>query len=186
MKEYHVGDVVWVARCAPYAEKRVPCPVCFGKREVTLILGNKDTVVLPCENCQLGYDPPTGYVTVREPVVKAERVTIDRVKITETTEGQVREYATNMVTSGAGTTCQILGNDKIFDTEEEALIRATEDAQKMNNENRNPKAKFDRSYTWNAGYHMREAKRLQRQVEYHEKQAVLCKAKAKAKAKVES
>jgi len=36
----------------------------------------------------------------------------------------------------------------------------------------------NKSYAWNAGYHLREAKRHRKDAEYHEKKAVLLKAKA--------
>jgi hypothetical protein len=178
MKEYRVGDIVWVAECAPYVEKRVLCPVCFGKKEVTLILGNGDSVILPCGNCQAGYDQPTGYVTIHEPVVRASQKRIDRVEIIETEEGQVREYGAELFASGCGTTYQALDNNKIFDTEVEALRKAQHDAEEIS-KNQNPKAKLDKSYSWNAGYHMRHAKRLREEIEYHEKQAILCKSRTK-------
>ncbi len=53
MPKFKVGDTVWVAKCR-YEPVQKLCPTCFGKKEVTLILGNGDSVILPC-NSDLGY-----------------------------------------------------------------------------------------------------------------------------------
>jgi hypothetical protein len=41
------------------------------------------------------------------------------------------------------------------------------------------KKNMNKKYSWNAGYHLKEAKRSEEQAAYHRKKAMLCKAKAK-------
>jgi len=66
---FKIGDVVYFAS-AGQRQVDIPCPVCFGKREVTLILGNGDSVELPCDYCGKGYDGPRGYVLEYEYAAK--------------------------------------------------------------------------------------------------------------------
>jgi hypothetical protein len=40
---FKIGDTVWVPDCGN-RQKQIPCPVCFGKLRVTIILGNEETV----------------------------------------------------------------------------------------------------------------------------------------------
>jgi len=39
MERFKIGDKVWVARYSENTAISVPCPVCYGKLKVTLILG---------------------------------------------------------------------------------------------------------------------------------------------------
>ena len=67
---YNVGDIVFYAS-NDSREERIPCPVCFGKLQVIVILGNGTEVLVDCGYCGKGYEGPKGYVTkyVREPRV---------------------------------------------------------------------------------------------------------------------
>lgn len=167
MKEYHVGDQVWVATFNPSAEVKVTCPVCYGEKKVTLILGNGDSVILPCQHCQQGQNGPTGFVTEQVRSTKAEKVTIDTVRITETMEGQTREYEANG---------QALPKENIFDTETEALEKAKRLAAEWIAEHDPLKEIPDKSYSWNAGYHLQRMENLRKKLRYHKKRAMLCRA----------
>lgn len=172
MKPYNVGDVVWWAHCGTEHVSH-PCPVCFGKRQVTLVLGNDDQVILPCSYCSHGYEDPTGIETEYEYVVKPERKTITSIEIQVSSTDEKREYRSD----------SYLNIEDIFDTEGEALTRCLEVKQKLEEDQRTLakylKEKAEKSFAWNAGYHMRATKKLRQQIEYHEKMAVLCKAKTK-------
>ncbi len=41
------------------------------------------------------------------------------------------------------------------------------------------KKEAKKSFAWNAGYHLREAKNHRKQAEYHDTKAIFCKAKGK-------
>lgn len=172
MKKYNVGDAVWVARYQRLPLSKV-CPVCYEKREVVLILGNGDQVTLPCKYCQSGYDPPTGRVTEYEFTTNPERVTITEVRVSQSTEGETVEYLSSNY---------ILYPNVVFDTREEALAKGEELAkeQALLESTRVEYLKKDakKSFSWNAGYHMREAKRHEKDAEYHREKAALCKARA--------
>lgn len=177
MKIYQIGDVVWAAAIT---HKTViePCPVCFGNKQVTLILGNGDQVILPCEYCQKGFDQPTGEISVgyfAEPV--AFQIQIDGVEQrVHDNETEVRYYV------GRGNVSSIYYNHQVADTEEEALALAMARLEAKNAEAgkvTNPKFNPYKSYTWNAGYHIREMKSHLEMAEYHRKNAIVCQERSK-------
>ena len=169
----NINDVVW---WATYENKEVSkqCIVCYGKKEVTLVLGNGDNVTLPCSYCGTGYEEPRGYTREYEFVSNVQQIAIDKVSIEKTLVGDIVEYSYG---------CYCLRPDMIFDTKEEAEEKIkTLIAARIGDENtKSEHIKKDKykSFTWNAGYHMREAKKAKEQVEYHEKKAILCKERSK-------
>lgn len=173
IKQYKVGDEVWYARYDKIGVKK-PCPVCYGEKEVTLILGNKEQVKIPCDYCGKGWDEPRGYVTVYEYVAKAQHLIITGIESKQGSIGEEIRYY-----SGG----RYFSNGDLFDTETEAQARCTEKAQEAEREEwataERLKKNHYKSYAWNAGYHLREANDCRKQAEYHEKKARLCKERAK-------
>jgi len=172
MKVFNAGDRVWHAECGiKQVEKN--CPVCYGKREVTLILGNDDRVVMPCNYCAPGYESPRGYITEYEYRAEPQQITITEVEVTQTTTGEKRKYRSK---------CYGYDNEDLFATYDEALERCRKVKDEREKE-QTTQAKYLKksktaSYSWNAGYHLKEARRIEKTVAYHKKMAVLCKAKA--------
>jgi hypothetical protein len=175
-EEYHVGDRVWWARCDT-RQVTHPCHICYGKLRVTLILGNGDSVDLACDYCGKGQGGPTGIIREYEYVTGAEMVTITKVTTTTQEDGEKREYHSN-----GGWIPDV---SDLFPTEAEALARC-EEKTRMANEEQRTKACYlkkheQKSYAWNAGYHLREAKRSEEEAKRHRDKAVLCKAREKGK-----
>lgn len=170
---YKVGDVVWWATAENKQIEKV-CPICFGTLKVTLILGNGNQVVLPCDYCKCGCDGPFGTVREYEFVSGVKQMVIDHVFIQQQVSGDVVEYRSDHY---------CLDQENIFDTREAAEQRVIEICanMKLEQETRaeNIKKNTNKSYSWNAGYHMREVKEAKKRIEYHERMAVLCKAKSK-------
>lgn len=173
-----VGDHLWWARWERQAQHSRPCPVCYGKREVTLILGNGDTVTTPCDYCGKGFEGPRGVVKEYGPLAAAEPVTISSVTATETADGTEYEYRAR--SSECSSWVPVAAD--LFRTEAEALVRAEEKAEaervRMEQSTAYLKHEAHKSISWHVGYHLREAKRHRREAEYHENMAKLCKAKA--------
>lgn len=174
MPKFKVGDTVWIAKCNWKPVRKI-CPTCFGKLEITLILGNGDSVILPCKGCAPGYDPPRGYISEYEYVVGPESTVISGMKI-EINYGKedVRYYHG----------CYSSYDEKdLFETEEEARIVAYEKKAQLEVEQvtkaEHIKKDVQKSFSWNAHYHMRHAKEDRKSAEYHDKMAVICKARAK-------
>ena len=170
---YNVGDKVWWATCGNRDVKK-PCPVCFGKKQVILILGNNDTVILPCSYCMRGYEGPFGYIKESEYVAKPEYMPITGVNIEKTSDGDKIEYR-----SGSW----ILRENRVFDNKEDALICCEGIKKKLEVEQRTRaksiKENKNKSYSWNAGYHLKEAKHHEKEAAYHRDMAKICKGKAR-------
>lgn len=173
MSKYKVGDTVWFSRCGQELVTSV-CPICCGKLSVILTLGNGDSVKLPCEYCGKGFDGPTGKSRKYEYVAAAEQQTITKVSIEETGDGEEVRYQGG---------CYGLHPDRVFDTKDEAVARCKEIAEenrlRHETQAKHVKENQNKNYSWNAGYHLREAKRDRTSAERHERMAVICKAKAK-------
>ena len=173
MPKFKVGDAVWIAKCGIESVRKI-CPTCFGKKEVILILGNDEWVVLPCKGCTPGFDPPRGYISEYEYVAEPEIMVISGITI-EISRGEenVRYQCENRIfdekdiwaTAGEA---RIVANEKKVKQDEDQVTRAE-----------HIKKDVQKSFSWNANYHMRHAKKDRESAEYHDKMAVICKAKAK-------
>ncbi len=68
--KFNLGDLVfWVEASSNYG-KEIPCPMCFGKRFVTIILGNGESELSQCGFCQHGIGAPSGTAKTWEPEAK--------------------------------------------------------------------------------------------------------------------
>jgi hypothetical protein len=176
MQEFGVGDWVWCARLKR-EQVDVPCPVCFTKKEVTVRLGNGDEVVVDCDYCSRGY--VSEYVEDGAP----ERYLITAKTVTEMSEGKRTGYHSHhYYFEDTG--------DLLFATESEAMARGLELARekKVKEETKSEYLKKNnlKSYAWNAGYHIRNARDHEKQAAYHHEKARLCKIKAKSVNDVEA
>lgn len=176
MTDYKIGDSVWIPRYRQ-EQKTITCPICFGKKEVTLILGNGDSVALPCSYCALGYESPRGIVVEYTLEPRAELVVITGKTSAEDERGVIVKYQS---TGG-----YIHTGDRVFGTRDEAQaeaeVMAAEERKEQETRTEHIKADKRKSFAWNAGYHMREARRDRKSAEYHEKMAAICKSRVKDK-----
>ena len=183
MQKFNIGDEVWVARYSQNAAISVLCPICYGKLKVTLILGNGDSVELPCEYCGMGKvgGVPTGRVTEHQVVSSPARCTISGIEIEISPTEEIIRYRSESF---------VLYEDKTFATKEEAQEKGEElkEAREKEESTRIEYLKKDtkKSFSWNAGYHLSAVKRAERDLEYHRKKAVLCKARVKEEAQREA
>lgn len=173
MPQFVVSDKAWYAKCQ-WEPIRQTCPTCFGKKEVTLILGNGESILLPCGGCAPGYNPPTGYISEYDFVVKPEPITITGMNI-EIDGGEER------VRYNSGSYC--FDDTDVFPTEEEARIKAEAKKKELDEEQRTRaehiKKNVHKSFSWNAHYHMREAKRHRKDALYHDEKAQMFNSKAR-------
>ncbi len=173
--KFKIGDTIYVSKFGRRGIK-IECPVCFGKKNITLILGNDDSVIMPCEFCKDGLGTPAkGYVTENRMDAGASAAVISKVSIEQTADGCKVEYQSGSY--------RYYSKD-VFATEDEALAESKLRADKYNLEHETKaefiKGKPDKNYSWNAGYHLRLVKNAERDIEYHSKMAKICKHRAKA------
>jgi hypothetical protein len=65
--KFNIGDTVYWVESGIHYGKEVPCPMCFGKRFVTLILGDSTEQKIECGFCQHGIDRASGVAKTWEP-----------------------------------------------------------------------------------------------------------------------
>ena len=173
-----VGDTVYVARAGSTETSR-PCRVCNGDKRVTLILGTGEHVSLDCEYCSRGYEAPTGRESFYEFRANPESYVISGIEAVSSAQGETIRYR-----SGSNGGYYTFDAIDCFPSAEAAAARCAElvaEAEVEQGRKMRTKEKANRSYAWNAGYHLREAKRCRDQADYHERKAVLMKEQEKVK-----
>jgi hypothetical protein len=176
MSKFNIGDTIWT----PLPAQRqidVLCPVCFGQRKVTVILGDDTHIETPCEFCCLGSDDPQGTVTEWTSSAGAMARIVTEVRETVTRTTHTVEYVCDT---------WVVTAERAFTTQEEAIAVAIaeSEAQALDEAERSATRKkhSHKSYAWHVGYHKREAKRAREQAAFHEQRAVECAARVRKKA----
>lgn len=180
VERFKVGDTVWIPYAGQLQTSR-PCRVCAGQKVVTLILGSGEHVQLDCGMCSKGYEQPSGIEEGWEFGADARSFHITGIEVVVDEEGEHVRYR-----SGSNGSYSSIEHEKCHATYEEALANAGEQVAEAERE-REARLAYkekdtNKSYAWNAGYHLREAKRCRAEAERHEKKAVLLKTKSKADA----
>ena len=160
--KFKIGDTVyWVEASANYG-KEIPCPMCFGKRFVTIILGDDSQQKIECGFCQHGCDRASGIAKTWEP-----HAYISSGKITGFSQKDGPRYEIDYKNKF---------EHELFDNEKDAeLVReckyqeVKEQAEKWFTENFHNCSK---KQIWSAGYHKSCIEREERTIEWHK--ARLC------------
>lgn len=174
---FNIGDKVFKGNYSRL-EKWITCPDCLGSKRVKMILGDASEVIIECGGCDPGgYQPSIGLVRQYEYGIEVKSYIVTGVR--QNTEKV--EYELNC---SDGSCC--IGYPKdTFSTEEEALAAAEvgrKEAEAEENKRWLAKTKDHRSWKWNAAYHRRCIKDLERQLEFHRGKVQVCAAKAKEEA----
>lgn len=169
------GKTVWTPIATQKLATRA-CPICFGKGRVTLILGNGDSCILPCDYCGKGHDVALGTVDEYDFVCDAYSVYVQYVSIRN--KGADDEEISLQEASGR---CTYAKN--AFLTKEEALSAAQAIKEKNEQEEirRISFLKKDKkkSFSWNAGYYLRQINDLKKEIALNERKVIYCKARSK-------
>lgn len=177
MNKFKVGDIAFAVRTGPTQTTR-PCRACNGDKKVTLILGSGEHVHLDCGACAKGCEYPTGTETGYEFQARLVPYTISGIEVTEDAEGRSVRYR-----SGSDNGYYTFDEDDLFaaeqDASEECVRKVAEHEEEAERQIGQKVKNTNKSYAWNATYHLREAKSHTRQAEYHRRKAVILKAKAK-------
>jgi len=131
-------------------------------------------VELPCRHCASGCDPPRGTVAVWSSGGHVSTRVITDIHTETSSDGEAHRYLAGHRSSDDTDT---------FATKDEAqkhaAVLAEEERVKQTSRAEYLKKDNLKSYSWNAGYHLRHAKSDRKNAEYHDKMAVLCKERAK-------
>jgi len=166
-----LGDNVWVASIERYTES-ILCLECFGKKSLTVILGDDSRVEIPCVGCACGYDPPTGFMSHAQYKPDVRRETIIRIEV----EPDKIEYLTQ--------NSHLFKDSEVFDTEEEAEKRAIILMNEHNEEEKKRmycKERPSRTWAWNVHYHRKQIRDAEKTIAYASEKLGIAKLKAKEK-----
>ena len=169
MKIYNIGDKVWYAQ-RKTIEEMVECPECFGKKYLTVILGDDSRVMINCAGCASGYLSSRGYIFYRKQDIDVSLVTIERVEINP----DYVEYKFN--------NCYIAKDIDIFPTKEQAEIKAKELAEEHNKkeiEKIYKKEKHNHTWAWHVYYYRDMIRRAEKDIERAKRKLDAAKSKAK-------
>jgi len=167
MMTFNIGDTVWYAASEP-RRVTIRCPVCFGKREVVVILGDDSRVAVDCDYCGKGYEGPQGSTIEYDSTPIAISDIVTGMELTATAQG------TSVAHYDLGKRSHVYP-DKVHADEATALAAAVEARREyMEGEDRRlgwKKETAPKDATWSVGYHMREAKKCSEKLKYHEGKA---------------
>ncbi len=173
---FKIGDKVFQSSYGRH-EKWVTCPDCLGSKRVTVVLGDGTEVKIECGGCYPGgYESSLGVIRQYDYSTQTNERTVTGICM----RGTEVSYELNHF---EGQCSYYHGNDTdTFATREEAL--AYGESKRLENEadeNKRlmAKTKDHKSWAWNATYHRREIKRLERDLEHHRRKVQICAAKAK-------
>jgi hypothetical protein len=179
MAEFKIGDEAWFARWTP-RQVTALCPVCFGRRSVTVMLGDESPVIVACHYCAAGFEGPRGSTVEWEHDPVAQKVTVREVHVDEVRDGSgVERRVRYLLSSEAGWA----DDGDLFTNEAEALARAKartaerfawEDSAEFK---KHRKSRALNDAIWAVGYHRREAKRCREEAARHEARAALARAR---------
>lgn len=161
MKEYKIGDKVWLAVCESKPVE-VKCYVCFGKCKVTLILGNNEQIETECAYCKVGFENPRGYTTEYQRISDVKEIALTGKEIRENDKGRKIEYRYQNY---------YLYDENIFDTKEEAenrvleMIKEHEDSEVTRLANK--KKSNQSNYSWTVGYYRKKLRDAQKDIEHY-------------------
>lgn len=170
---FEIGDEVWLASFDS-VEKTKPCPDCCGEKHLTVILGDKSQVEIPCATCSAGYEPSVGYVVYREYTPQTELIKICGIETKIEREGLKTQYYFE--------SCRFVDSDFVFSRREEALVKAEKLKEKHNQEEQDRfkrKESTNHTWAWNVTYHRRCIKRAEKDLEYHKSKLQVAQSHAK-------
>lgn len=169
---YEIGETVWVASFESTTDS-VTCPECGGAGRIRCLMYDDTMVSVECQGCSRGYEGPQGVIRVYTRKPMAVETTITGVSI--------RNGKPEWQTKSSWSTPE----EDIFTNRLMAEERAAIKAAKLDQEERDKvanKEKDTRSWSWNAHYHRKEIRDLEKRIEYHRAKLSVASLKAKEKA----
>jgi len=152
-----IGDVIYWVESHTHYGKSIPCPMCFGKQFVTIILGDGSETKSECGMCSHGLDRATGQAKTWDAVAL---ICSGEITGVSTREGIKYEVGYKSVYQ-----------HECFDSKE--LAEVERDKKQKECERRRDewfKESFincKKSQIWNAGYHKGCIEYNERQIEWH-------------------
>ena len=161
-KDFKLGDKVWHASFDT-VKKTAVCPECFGKKYLTVILGDDSKVTINCRGCASGFEQPKGYINYWEWQAKIEQVTIAGMDINQERDTEYRFHYSG------GDNCYSYRTSKytIFSTKEEAERKGKELAEEHNKQELQKihrKGKHNSDWAWDVHYYRQQIRSAEKEI----------------------
>jgi len=163
--KYKIGDKVFYVQSSTHYQKSIPCRICFGKRFVTIILGDGSEVKSMCGACDRGHESATGYETTWEPQAVLKSGTIFGVSC-----GDGIKYEVN----GSRFREDELFQDEAL-AEKVRLIEFEEVTKRAEHWFKESFINCTKKQIWSANYHRRCIRDLERSISWHQMKIDLIK-----------
>lgn len=171
---FEVGQAIWIGEFHSLAPGCETCPDCGGTGRLRVTFHDDTQVSIECRNCAVGYDPPTGRVTVYRNRSAARQAVVCGF---ENAMGKTRWHV-----DGTEGGYRIVEDADAFEGETEALAWAKQREGLYEQEQRTQiltKEKDARTWAWNASYHRRCIKDAESKIAYHTSKLAIAAIKAK-------
>lgn len=156
---FAIGDTYYLPICRP-EQIEVLCPTCYGKKMVTLILGNGEMIDVQCQGCGLGHESPRGVITEYSHTPKVEEFVIASIESMHGGRWYVR--STTHSTTAFEELCTL------YNTAMEVSQAHVVKQREQNMRNSEARTKHQReNETWTVAYHEKCMKDLERKMEWH-------------------
>jgi hypothetical protein len=156
--KHYIGDVIYYVYSSTHYSKRIPCPVCYGKRSVKIIFGNGEEHDTICGYCSHGIESATGVATTWEPFAEVRSGEITGVAVLN-----------GIITYQIGHSN--FAESDVYSTREAADLVCVETFEKCKKQSevwfRDSFIQCKKNQTWSAGYHKSSIADAQRRIEWH-------------------
>lgn len=152
-----IGDTVyWVEAYTNYG-KSIPCPMCFGKRFVAIILGDGSKTDIECGMCSHGLDRATGQAKTWEPTALIHSGTISGISTKDGTKyeigySSVKDY-------------ECFASEAEADTVRDAKLKEMQERAAVYYKDNFINCK--KKQIWSAGYHRSCIKSAEQTLQWH-------------------
>ena len=165
MNKFKMGDLVFWVESGVHGERKIPCPICCGKRFVTIILGDNFKEKIVCGACSFGFNPPCGEVSAYDPYSQIQSGFISGIS---TRNGVRYEIGYNCIEE-----------HKLFIDEEDANkereVQAVEVGKRAHAWREENLVSHKKNQVWSVGYHRRCIQEKEEQIEWHERKLLRIK-----------
>lgn len=157
MAKYNIGDLVYYVYASNHMEQTISCPICFGNKYCTLILGNDEKVESECGYCSSGFEGPRGYIKTYNPKAEVMSGVINGISMRDGIRYEVGYHS--------------LRESELFTTKESAEpFRKIEEERVIEQAKKWSESNFvncTKKQMWSAGYHRNQIKDAERKIEWH-------------------
>lgn len=152
------GEKRWRV-CSVSERVRIPCPVCNGLKQVTIILGDATMETVQCDACGLGFEGPRGYVEEWTQEPRVEPLVITDIVSWRDNEWRVRCSDGNEYDLG-----------RLYVSELQAMEQAQAQAEALRENNYGARARRRKGVsklTWSLYYHKQQIAECERKIAWH-------------------